>query len=202
MEWPTCCTALLLAAVMLCQSDVSGKSEEGQRFHLLACCTQLGIFSVTQPAAELAAHSVCRYAVLRVDPGSMLLIAVAKEALRQLPEFGPQELTITVWSYARLHQPGQVELPEVVRLLDAAAGEMQRQLQDPRLQHKVRPAACLTTRSTPGIPAWLSTLNSLQRHLHMLLLLCIDWRWPSLITLPSREAAGFLVFVCFMFSSL
>ena len=46
----------------------------------------------------------------------MLLIAVAKEALRQLSEFGPQELTITVWSYARLHQPGQVELPEVVRL--------------------------------------------------------------------------------------
>ena len=99
----------------------------------------------------------------------MLLIAVAKEALRQLPEFGPQELTITVWSYARLHQPGQVELPEVVRLLDAAAGEMQRQLQDPRLQHKVRPAARLPKGSPLGTPAGLSTTNSLQWHLHMLL---------------------------------
>ena len=98
----------------------------------------------------------------------MLLIAVAKEALRQLPEFGPQVLTFTVWSYARLHQPGQVELPEVVGLLDAAAGEMQRQLQDPRLQHKVRPAACLSDRTAP---AWISIMSSLQRHLHVVLLL-------------------------------
>ena len=125
----------------------------------------------------------------------MLLIAVAKEALRQLPEFGPQELTITVWSYARLHQPGQVELPEVVRLLDAAAGEMQRQLQDPRLQHKVHTAACLCESSTPGMQAaWLSTMNLLQRHLHMRLVV-----QPDCNPLSLRQV---LAVGCPMFSSM
>jgi len=38
-------------------------------------------------------HDGCRYAVLGHEPGAMLLLAVAQQALLQLDSFSPQELT-------------------------------------------------------------------------------------------------------------
>jgi len=40
----------------------------------------------------------CRYAVLGHEPGAMLLLAVAQQALLQLDSFSPQELTNMVSS--------------------------------------------------------------------------------------------------------
>ena len=40
----------------------------------------------------------CRYAVLGHEPGAMLLLAVAQQALLQLDNFSPQELTNMVSS--------------------------------------------------------------------------------------------------------
>ena len=36
---------------------------------------------------------LCRYAMLGHEPGPMLLLAVARQALLQLDSFSPQELT-------------------------------------------------------------------------------------------------------------
>jgi len=43
-----------------------------------------------------------RYAVLGHEPGAMLLLAVAQQALLQLDSFSPQELTNMVSAAARL----------------------------------------------------------------------------------------------------
>jgi len=44
------------------------------------------------------ANLVYGYAVMGVDPGPMLLIAIAKEAQRQLHDFGPQVLGLVLCS--------------------------------------------------------------------------------------------------------
>ena len=41
---------------------------------------------------------LCRYAVIGHEPGAMLLMAVAQQALLQLDSFSPQELTNMVQS--------------------------------------------------------------------------------------------------------
>ncbi|KAK9811789.1 hypothetical protein WJX72_010082 [[Myrmecia] bisecta] len=81
-------------------------------------------------------NMVYGYAVLGYNPGPMLLGAVAKEAQRQLHDFGPQELTNMVWAFAKLGGPLG---PDVVALLDLVPSEVVRQLTDGMRSMKVKP---------------------------------------------------------------
>ena len=55
-----------------------------------ACCMTMSCHSMLQDCIGLV---VCRYAVLGHEPGGMLLLALAQQALLQLDSFSPQELT-------------------------------------------------------------------------------------------------------------
>ena len=46
--------------------------------------------SMSSVSSQNLANLVYGYAVMGVNPGPMLLIAIAKEAQRQLHDFGPQ----------------------------------------------------------------------------------------------------------------
>ena len=66
-------------------------------------------------AASIGSRFVRRYAALGYNPGTMLLVAMAKEAQRNLQDYSLQDLTDLVWAIAQL---GGAQPAEVDQLLD------------------------------------------------------------------------------------
>ncbi|DBA85926.1 TPA: hypothetical protein ACH3X1_005470 [Trebouxia sp. C0004] len=108
-------------------------------------------------------NMVYGYAVLGHEPGAMLLLAVAQQALLQLDSFSPQELTNMVWAYAKLMPQGQPLFGPPQALLNAVPQHVVRQLGDDSQHHKVKPQTVSNLLWAYATLGWAPThlLNSL-----------------------------------------
>lgn len=120
---------------------------------------------------------------LGISPSPDLLCALARSADSQLRQFGPQELTNTVWSLSQMHRAGAAFTPEVDALLDRIPDELLLLFSDRAWRARVKPQT-------------ISNLALAYAHLHrapqMLMMELLKEAQPMLGQFKPQELSNFL----------